>query len=256
MKKLTLFLLLATLCYSESVAQSFDTTNSARSGFYLSVIGQDVDLDNLNRELEQAGIPRLTSGLVGTSMGFTNRFRDQNSYGNTQLSLLSTFDDGGNAESDARLTLWKISFAGQYDVIPSEKWLVYPYLQFGTNLAQLRVSSTTNVSSFQGSLSNLNEPDELVKRYSSGLFISGGLGAGVERRFTFPGTIEFIGLSAGYEVSPRSEWQTNGANYILTNSPSFRTNGWVFELRFRLEYDPTTLTDRERQPRGLFKFFQ
>ena len=141
-------------------------------------------------------------------------------------------------------------------MIPNEKWLIFPYLQISTALTRLRVSSITDISSFQGSLNNLNSPDELVKRYSSDLLFMGGIGVGIERRYSFPGTINHIGISIGYEVSTDSEWRTNGANYFLDNSPSFRTNGLVFEFRLRVEPDPSTLTDRELQPRGLFRFFQ
>ncbi len=239
---------------SSSVAQSNDTTRVWRAGFYMSVVGQEVDLDDLNRELAQVGIPTLTSGLVGFSFGFTNRHRDQNSYGMAQFSYMSTFDDGNDAGNNAQLDLWKISVTGQYDVIPNEKWLIFPYLQLSTNLARLKVSSVVNTPSFQGSLSNLGSPDELVKRYSTGMFISGGIGAGIERRLVFPGSIGFIGFSAGYEISPQSEWQTEGGNYFLANSPAFQTNGLVFEFRFRIEINPNT--DRNQEPQGIYKFFQ
>ncbi|MEM9674690.1 MAG: hypothetical protein AAF992_19000 [Bacteroidota bacterium] len=256
MKKLILLALMVSFSCLESKAQFYDSASVWRPGFYIGFPIQQLDLNDLNRELEVAGIPEISSTLAGFSLGFVNRHRDQNSYGLTQFSYLSTFEDGNDAGSDARLNLWRISFSGQYDVIPSKKWLGYPYLGFGFSLARLRVSSITEVNSFQGSLDNLDSPDELVKRYTSGLLINGQLGAGIERRLTFPGTTSFIGVSAGYEISPSSEWRTGDANYFLANSPSFRTNGLVFEFRLRVEYDPTTLTEKEKQPRGLFKFFQ
>lgn len=256
MKKLLFLILISVLSGSKSIAQFSVIDSVWRTGMFVSIGGQNLDLDNLNRALGQAGIPELRSGLLGFTFGITNRHRDQNSYQTLQLSYFSTFDDGNDAGSDARVDLWKLTATGQYDVIPNEKWLIFPYLQLSSGLARLKVSSITNISSFQGSLNNLNSPDELVKRYSSDLFIVGGIGVGIERRYTFPGTINHIGISAGYEVSPRSEWRTDGANYFLNGSPDFRTNGLVFELRLRVEPDPSTLTDRELQPRGLFKFFQ
>lgn len=239
-----------------SMAQFSVADSIWRTGVFFSIGGQNLDLDNLNRALGQAGIPELGSGLLGFTFGVTNRHIDQNSYQSLQLSYFSTFDDGNDAGSDARIDLWKLTATGQYDVIPNEKWLIFPYLQISTALARLRVSSITDISSFQGSLNNLNSPDELVKRYSSDLLLMGGIGVGIERRYSFPGTINHIGISIGYEVSTDSEWRTNGANYFLDNSPSFRTNGLVFEFRLRVEPDPSTLTDRELQPRGLFRFFQ
>ena len=256
MKKLLLLVLFSSFCCLEVMAQFYDSASVWRPGFYMGFPIQQLDLSELNRELGLAGIPEISSTMAGFSLGFVNRHRDQNSYGLTQFSYLSTFDDGNDAGSDGRLDLWKLTFSGQYDVIPSEKWLGYPYLGFGVNLARLRVSSVTNINSFPVSLGNLNSPDELVKRYTSGLMINGRLGAGIERRLIFPGAINYFGFSAGYELSPSAEWRTGGANYFLANSPAFRTNGWVFELRFRFEYDPTTLTEKEKQPRGLFKFFQ
>jgi hypothetical protein len=256
MKKLFFLLLIVPFSCLVSQAQFYDTASVWRPGFYMGLPVQSLDLDDLNRELQQAGIPEISSTLVGFSLGFVNRHRDQNSYGLTQLSYLSTFEDDNDAGSDARLNLWKVSFSGQYDVIPNEKWLGYPYLSFGFSWAWLKASSITNVNSFPASLSNLGTPDELGKHYTSGLLINGQFGAGIERRLTFPGATNYIGISAGYEISSGSEWRTGEANYFLADAPTFRTNGWMFELRFRFEYDPTTLTDKEKQPRGLFKFFQ
>lgn len=256
MKQLFFSLLIVTFSCLESKAQFYDSASVWRPGFFMGFPIEQLDMSDLNRELQETGIPRISSSLTGFSLGFVNRHRDQNSYGLTQLSYLSTFEDGNDAGSDARLNLWRISFSGQYDVIPSEKWLGYPYLGLGFGLGRLRVSSITDINSFQASLNNPGSPDELVKRYTSGLLINGRLGAGIERRLTFPGATNYFGFSAGYELSTSSEWRTADANYFLANSPDFRTSGWVFEIRFRFEYDPTTLTEKEKQPRGLFKFFQ
>lgn len=262
MKPLILLILISVFSGAKNVAQS-PIVGSHQSipdsvwkgGMYLGIGGQNIDLEDLNRALVQAGVPKLTTGLVGISFGFTNRHRDQDSYGTIQLSYFTTFDDGNDAGNDARLDLWKLPITGHYDLIPSEKWLIAPYLQFSPNLARLKVSSITDITTFQGSLNNLNSPDELIKRYSTGIFISGGIGLGIERRYTFPGTINHIGIRAGYEISPRLGWQTDGANYFLDNSPSYRSNGLVVEFILRVEPNPSTLMDSEMKPRGLFKYF-
>ncbi|WKN42928.1 hypothetical protein [Tunicatimonas pelagia] len=234
-----------------------DTTRVWRTGFYMGLHAQTIDVDNLNAMLQQANQPTLLPDMAGAALGFTMRHRDQNSYSRSQLTYFTLLD---NLENDnlreSRVNYWELSVTGNYDVIPSQKWLVYPYLGFGVGLSFLRVSEVISGTSFQGSLNNLNTADLEIKQYMTDAMVNGTAGVGVERRFVFPGTLGFIGISGGYKISEREDWQLRGTSYTLDDSPNFRANGWVFELRFRFEYDPTIKPEQAREPQGLFKLFQ
>nr|WKN35369.1 hypothetical protein K4G66_23625 [Tunicatimonas sp. TK19036] len=251
------FTILVTLFSLRVEAQSYrDTTNVWRSGFYFSIPVQTLNLTDLNRQLREAGQPEILTAMTGISMGFTNRHRDQNSYGLTQFSLLSTFDDENDPSRDTRLVVGKFSFSGQYDILSNPKWLAYPYLRLGFSMARLRVSTIDTTTTFMSSVRFLGSPDYVQKKYTSGVLLNGELGAGIERQFSFPGTTGFIGISAGYELSTGADWQIADINYLLANSPNFRTNGLVVELRIRLEYNPLTAPEDDKKPKGLYRFFQ
>ncbi|WKN42765.1 hypothetical protein [Tunicatimonas pelagia] len=256
MKTFMYLALLLTIAWSESTAQAYDSTSTWKPSFYFGFPTQLIDVGGLNATLREAQLSELRSTMFGFSVGTAMRHRDQNSYSTGVLSFMTLMDDSYNDLRNSQINYWDLSIAGQYDITANPKWLVYPYLSIGTGIAFLSVSEVSNEASFRGGLDNLSAEDADIKRYNTGFMINGGLGAGVERQVILSGIRSFIGLSAGYEISSSEKWQLRNTSYYLEDSPAFQTNGWVVELRFRVEYDPASKRDAFGQSRGPFKFFR
>lgn len=252
-KQLIFLLLIVSFDALDSVAQVNDTSRVWRHGVYFSFPVQIVNLDDLNQDLAQRGLAELVPSMVGFTIGFSSRHREQNSYGLTKLSYLTTFDDEDDESEHVRINLWKMSFQGHYDVLPNKNWLAYPYLGLGLGLAFLNV---TELNIPQSPLLGFPSDSYSLWKYYSDILVNGSFGVGLERKFLLPGSTGYIGISGGYELSSQSDWKLRDTNYSPSTSPTFRTSGWIFELKLRFELDLSTLTEKEKQPRGLFKFFQ
>ena len=233
------------------LAQEKDSTNTLVTGSYASTtVAFSNRLSALNRQLRTAGQLPLSEALIGVSLGVTNRFADQNSYQSTRLSLLTTRDESSNSNQDTHLILGELSFFGNFDVVASPRWLVYPYIGAGVNYARLTVSSVVSNANFQTSLANPGIQEVDQKRYGTdGLMLFGELGLGVERSIKLSDGVVFVGLSGGYRLSTSNSWVLKGVKFY---DASFNTQGWVIELKLRAEEH----SDSNGRNRGLFKFFK
>ena len=235
-------------------AQEKDSTNTIKTGFYLSVTaaGAPSALDDLNRQLRAAGQLPVTDGLIGGSIGITSRFADQNSYSVTRLSMLVATDEEPDSDQDTRLMVWELAIFGHYDLIANPNWLVYPYLGLGYNYGRLTISSVAPDNNFQNSLSNPGDDEIVQKKYGTdGLMLFGELGGGVERVLRLPGSDVYVGMSGGYRLSTSNSWTLGGIKTF--DDASFTTQGWMFEFKFRFEVNPAS---QQEASRGLFKFFK
>ena len=231
-----------------------DSVNTIKTGFYLSVAsaGATSSIDDLNAQLRAAGQLPVTEGLVGGSIGITNRFADQNSYSVSRLSMLATTDEEANSNQKTRLIVGEIVVSGHYDVITNPHWLLYPYLGFGISYGRLTVSSIVPNNRFQNSLRNPGDDEIAQKKYGTdGLMIFGELGGGVERVLKLPGLDLYLGISGGYRLSNDRSWTLNGVKTFYDTS--FDTRGWTFEFKFRFESNPAS---GQSASRGLFEFFK
>ncbi|WKN45438.1 hypothetical protein [Tunicatimonas pelagia] len=256
MKRFVYFTLLMAIAWSESTAQTYDSTSGWRHSFYMGISTQLIDIDGLNVALEEAQLAELNPTMLGFSVGTAIRQRNQNSYATGVLSYMMLADDHSDDLRSSQINYLDFSVSGQYDIIANPKWLAYPYLSVGTGIGFLSVSEVSGEASFESGLSNLGTDDLDIKRYNTGFMINGGLGVGAERQVLLPGIRSFVGLSAGYEISSSEKWQLRSTSRYLEDSPAFQTSGWLFELRFRVEYDPSSKRDTFGKSRGPFKFFQ
>ena len=252
MKKLLIFAL-SLFPLLSSAQEEKDSTSTIKYGFYFSVMALDPDLSELNQQLRTADLAPLTEGLIGMSIGMTNRFADQNAYGVGRLSMVASTDDGANSNLSTRLTVWEVSTLGHYDLLPNPNWLIYPYLGLGTNYARLTVSSLVENTDFQSSLNNLANEEVAQKKYGSdGLMIFGELGGGIERivRLNY-GVDIYIGVSGGYRLASSEPWIHR--DVVRFDNTSFGTQGWTFDFKFRFEINPNP---DQKVSRGLYQFFQ
>ena len=242
------FLVLATV---PALCQDSDSANTFQTGFYVSVMaaGASSSVDDLNQQLRAAGQLPVGESLIGTSVGFTTRFADQNSYGAVRLSTLMGAEEDADTNQKTRLSVWELTSMGHYDLVSNFNWLVYPYLGIGAVYHRLVVSSLTSGGTFQGSLAQLNDDEVVQKRYGSdGLSIFGELGGGVERVLKLSGSDMYIGISGGYRLARPEVWSLEG---LKAFDSAFSTTGWIFEFKLRFEQRPNA-----ERPRGLFRFFQ
>ena len=251
MKKLVIFAL--SLVPFLSYAQEQDSVNAVRTGSYGSFILNGArQLSDINRQLRGAGLAPMQEVLTGVSLGFINRFADQNSYGVSRVSFAAAADDNANDDQDSRLIVWELFVAGNYDVLPNPNWLIYPYLGFGVNYARLTVSTLISNIDFQSSLNTIEEEEVVQKKYrSSYLPIFGEIGGGIERVLKLNSINMYLGLSGGYRLSTSSPWTYKDVKYF--ENTAFSTQGWMFELRFRFEINPNP---DQKVSRGLYQFFQ
>ncbi len=246
--------ILLCLLQRQALAQEDDSVKTAYksvSGFYLGIAGRFMDVSALNDNLIRNGLAPLESGIVGFSLGFTGRRPTQNSYASFELSYLGTADDGTRSSLESKLELFQLSITGHYDVIANESWLLYPYLSIGWDWGKLTVSQIYGDSTFNSSLSTLNDPEVVQNKYHA-VAPKLELGLGVERRIRLPMTDLFVGISGGYTLSPRSYW-TLKAVKSYSDSPTLNNTGWGFKLFFRVE--PNNVKPK-KEPWSLYRFFK
>jgi len=230
-------------------AQEKDSTKNLRFGTYTSIYNLYPNaLENLNQQLRSNERLDLSDNIQGVSVGFTQRFEDQNSY----LALRSSFfsaTDMEDSDDHTRLRIWELSATSHYDVVPNQNWLAYPYLGIGANIANL-VLLTQTPSSFENSLGN-PVTTSLRQQYKTDLTLFADLGAGVERALRFPEATVYLGVSGGYRLSFSEPWSLDNLRYFTESE--FSTQGWLFEIKLRSEIADS---ENRQNSRGLFKFFQ
>lgn len=239
-----LLLLIGITAYSQEKDSS-----QLRFGTYISVYNIYPDaLNDLNRQLYAAERLDLNDNILGVSLGFTQRFAEQNSYLASRFTLFSA-TDLDDSDDHTRLRIWEFSTTGHYDLIANDNWLGYPYLGVGANIASLTLLMQTP-STFQGSLET-PASETLRHQYITDLMIFADLGLGVERVLRFPEANVYLGFSGGYRLSFGEPWSLDNLRYFTESE--FSTQGWMFEVKLRSEIaDPK----RRQNSRGLFKFFQ
>jgi len=228
--------------------QEKDSTE-LRFGTYVSVYNLYPNaLTDLNRQLDAAQRLDLNDNILGVSLGFTQRFSDQNSYLASRFTFFSA-NDWEDSDDHTRLTVWEFSTTGHYDLIANNNWLGYPYLGVGANIASLTLLTQTPTS-FQNSLSR-PASETLRQRYVTDLMIFADLGLGIERVLRFSEANVYLGFSGGYRLSFGEPWSLDNLRYF--SESEFSTQGWMFEVKLRSEIaNPKSRQDS----RGLFKFFQ
>jgi hypothetical protein len=242
------FCLTILLLGSSAYAQEADSTQ-LRFGTFISFYNLYPDgLSELNQQLDAAERLDLNDNILGVSLGFTQRFADQNSYLATKFSFFSA-TDMEDSDDHTRLRIWEISTTGHYDLIANDNWLGYPYLGVGANIASLTMLTQTP-GSFQSSLSS--PASELQRQqYVTDLMLFANLGMGIERALRFPEATLYLGFNGGYRFSFSEPWSLDSLRYFTETD--FSTQGWMFEIKLRSEItDPKS----RQNARGMFQFFQ
>jgi hypothetical protein len=251
MKKLLCFplLLLSLFAYAQ---EEDENTGKFRFGTYLGVlISYPGALDELNRQLRDAQRLDVPSQITGVSLGFSQRFADQNSYIAPRLSYFQA-TDMNDSEDHTRLSIWEFSVTSHYDLIPDKKWLAYPYLGLGLNHARLDLVLVTEADDFASSLQNIGQGAERERYVSHGVMSFIDIGLGAERALHFVDDVRvYLGVSGGYRLSFSEPWSIDGLRQF--SGTNFSTQGWLLEIKLRSELvDP----GRRSKKRGLIKHFQ
>ncbi len=225
------FILMQCSLYAHAQIRS---ASPKKLGFSLGLSGRVINIDALNTQLTNASRSPLSDKLSAVKAGFTYQSKDQNSYGSVTISYGSTHDDGSKEDPTTRLRLAGLAAQFHYDFTKSEKWLAYPYLGFGFQMAWLDLVTANNNVTFSQSLNLLISSEASRNTYlADGVLYFGELGMGIERQLPIDTTEAFLGFTAGYRLSATRSWKAD--ELVVNDAPSFNVSGLGGELKLRVK---------------------
>jgi len=227
-------ILLIAIFFYQTVFSQVDTSITVKNGFYFESARRFCNLNELNKDLKNAGYSELDNNYVGFSIGCASRFSDKNSYGTAQMTFLSIgpMNKDTNSKNGDIYTL-ELSTEMHCVISKSSKWFVYPYYGFGIDYSMLKLTETVNQMNFNQSISDLSSKEKNIKKYYMDMpLVFVNLGIGIDRKIRIHETNYYIGLGLGYRLSTKSRWGYN-------DSPSISYTGFEFKVRIRFEFENT-----------------